>query len=192
MSHAMKQSALLFLWWMASCTHGTGSHTLVQETPLSVGQDKVYSAAYEVATQATEVYANFETLFQIHVTYLSPEFLAAYEAREKSLQLVPLPSFSDVAHKSAFLVSVFTPNDSADRFPDERYWNTKLHIDGTPYKRTFIVPQRDKLRLQTFFPYISAWSKEFLVFFAAPKAPSQGPVRLEIHHPHAGVTLDWK
>lgn len=187
-------SMALFLF--PACVTSDANHSPVAQVAPTVMQDAPYLAAYEAASQSAEIYANFETLMQIRVTYLSAAFMKAYELRESALQLVPFRAFTDLNQKVGFLVSIFTPNDTADRFADDKYWNMSLQVGGVLYKRTLTLPQREKMRLQGFFPHVSPWSKEFFVIFV-PAGPGgispvrSAPMRLSVHHPQAGVVLTW-
>ena len=184
------------LFLLNNCTTSSPNKSQVSSVVPTVPQDQVYLAAYEAASQSAEIYANFETLLQARVTYLSPAFMKAYETREQALQLIPLHAFGTLTHKIGFLVSLFTPNDTAERFADNTYWSITLQVGEQTYKRTLLLPQREKLRLQSFFPHISSWSKEFLLVFtpddltSTPKQ-SHAPLRLSLHHPQAGVILTW-
>lgn len=189
-------SLSIALFLLPACVTSEANHSPVKQIAPTVMQDTAYLAAYEAASQSAEIYANFETLMQIRVTYLSAAFMKAYERRESALQLAPFRAFIDLNQKVGFLVSLFTPNDTADRFADDKYWNMSLQVGGVLYKRTLTLPQREKMRLQGFFPHISPWSREFLVLFVpeAPGATSQAssaPMRVSVHHPQAGVVLTW-
>ncbi len=188
--------AIASLFLLNACTTTGPNKSQAARVVPTVAQDQNYLAAYEAASQSAEIYTNFETLMQARVTYLSPAFMKAYETREQALQLVPLHAFGTLTNKVGFLVSLFTPNDTAERFADNTYWNITLQAGEQTYKRTLLLPQREKLRLQSFFPHISSWSKEYFLVFtpddlATPPTQSHAPLRLSLHHPQAGVILTW-
>jgi hypothetical protein len=92
-----------------------------------------------------------------------------------------------------FLVSVSTPERPYENVDDRRLWTSSLQIGAVQIQNAEIRPLSDKVLLEPFFPFVTQWSREFLVAFD-PGATGELPQSVVLKFKSALVALDleWR
>lgn len=131
-------------------------------------EDPAYSKALDKVTAQYEVIKNFETRYELQATALTLDFRKALAERYERIFDERQPVLGEASDKLAFFVSLYTMNKDVNDLTDQHLWNVQLVNGATPTKPFKIERLSRKERWQPFFPYISPWSKEYLVIFDAP------------------------
>lgn len=164
----------------------------------SVPEDSAYSQALDGVTAQFEVIKNFETRYEVQASALTQEFRTALGSRYEKLFNERHPLLSDASDKLAFFVSLYTMNKDVNDLTDEQLWNVQLQNGGALAKPRRIERLSKKERWQPFFPYITPWSKEYLVIFDKPDGgePSQeflkkSQIQLILTNADGKVSMNW-
>lgn len=128
-------------------------------------KDKAYHLALQSASRQVKVYDNFETILVANTTFLSAPFRTAFSSRLSTLLDQALFSLDEGTNKSAFFVSVFTPEDEKSMIGNTKLWSIFLTNQSEKIYPSLIKELPTKERWRTFFPYVNNWSKEFLILF---------------------------
>lgn len=188
---------LLGLLTTASCAVTTSDKAAVL-LHSDIFSDSDYIKPYQAATRTVQITENFEKIYDISVTYLSPEFQQAFAKRMNS-HSPQLPQGLKVASsKMGFLVSIFSPEKSKTALEDPSLWTLMVDIDGRRKLPEKVKKLREKERWEPYFPYINRWSVEYLVLFDEPLiALDQSalvvkrPLRITLKNSSASSVMEW-
>ena len=133
-----------------------------------VFDDSEYFTPFKQATRSVEITENFEKIYDISVTYLSPEFQEAFAKRLNRPGAALPRSLKTASSQMGFLVSVFSPEKDRSDLGDPSLWTLYIDIDGVKKTPRAISKLREKSRWEPYFPYVTSWSVEFLVLFDEP------------------------
>ncbi|MCB9229915.1 MAG: hypothetical protein H6618_09910 [Deltaproteobacteria bacterium] len=170
--------------------------------------DPAYFPALKEASRNASVYRDFETKILINATFLSPQFRTAFNKRYAELMEEKHFSLAEADTKAGFFVSVFTADKQPPDLNDRKLWTLILKTsNGQQYFPSMVRSLNEKSRWQAFFPWLSQWSKEYLILFetesppasAAPTVSSsdvlpdenEPELTLSISNPSARVEFHW-
>lgn len=145
-----------------SCIHGAGS-SIEYNSPID--QDKKYYDILNRYTRESKVFRNFETVYTVAATYLSPEFRAILAQRYEELYSQPQPVLEEATSKAGFFVTIYGPDKEAVDLTNAHLWSMLLQVKEQTIKPILVKRLSDKERWRPFFGNIHPWSHEFLVLF---------------------------
>lgn len=157
-----------------------------------------YDEAMHKASKHQTIYRDFETKYAVTVSYFSKEFTAAFQQRATQVFMQQSTILEKYHQHHVFFISIYVPTASYFDLTDTKLWTIKLRCgqqDFTPVEIVAIKEKKHKAYWQSFFPYISSWSKEYLVPFAheAGSDPCrQLPLEMVMANVDAKVTMTWK
>lgn len=164
----------------------------------TVYEDDAYEDVYKKNTAQYKVITNFENRYEVYTTYLSQEFRNALGARYQRLFDERQPILEETGNKLGFFVSLYTMNKDVNDLTDQDLWNVILEENGQAKKPVVIKKLSKKERWAPFFPYITPWSKEYLILFEIPASgvPSedfvkQSKIRLIFTNADGKVAIRW-
>ncbi len=166
-----------------------------------VRDDSDYYKSLDNHTRSNTAYRDFELVFGVSATYLSPDFRKALSDRVVRLFAQPMPGLEENSTKAGFFVSAYGHRSrEAVDLSNERIWSIKLEIKG---QEGFLRPIRveritEKDRWRPFFTDVTTWSEEFLVLFDTPsssvnseKLVDKNHMTLTIANARAQILLNW-
>jgi hypothetical protein len=133
--------------------------------------DSGYVDQFDADTRYGKIYNNFETVFIIHTTYLSPKFREAFVGRLQGLMNQEGIGFELEEGQVAFFVSVFAPDVRLQEIDDHKLWTLQLGLEDKKFSPKRVLYLSKKPRWEPFFPYIHQWSREYLVVFETADQP---------------------
>ena len=127
--------------------------------PATATQDTEYYPVLEKWTRRAEVNSKFHKTIITNAVVLSEEMKRAYSSRLSRIRGdSAIGPMGVEAGKLGILVSSFTPDRPYLNLDDKNLWTASVNL----------VP--DKVLLESFFPFVSQWSKEYLLIFEASAA----------------------
>ncbi len=195
----MKLTYLAGALWLSllpltGCLHSYESGVDLNETP---ADDSKYLKHLTRDSRDMKIIENFEMRYTITVTYLSPEFRAAFSDRYKSLFNEGTPFLEEANSKAGFFVTMFSPMRQGYDLTDDQLWSIQLKNKEGNLKPTLVKRLYTKERWQPFFKDVSYWSQEYLVLFDTPsvstseKLMNKNTLTLNIANADAKVSMDW-
>lgn len=161
----------IILLLLLGCTSTTEKTEVIWHNGIS--DDEVYVDALRKFTRSVKVYSNFETLYTIHVTYLSPEFMQAFNTRmERFIHDMKSTLNKSSAHLG-FFVSIFTPEEGLRHLSDPAIWDIYHETNQIKNAPTTLKALRDKDHWKPFFPQITPWSQEYFILFEDPSGETK-------------------
>lgn len=130
-----------------------------------IDQDRKYYDILMRYTRDTKVFRNFETIYTVSATYLSPEFRALLAQRYEELFEQPQPVLEEATSKAGFFVSIYGPDRDTVDLTNNHLWSIFLQVKDQTIKPILVKRLSDKERWRPFFESIHPWSHEFLVLF---------------------------
>ncbi len=128
-----------------------------------------YNSAVSKATRKADIYNNLNTVMYIRATYLDKSFMRSYEKRYYNYYMKHMDNLSKKVKKNTvFLVSVYTPRQSYNDLDLKRsIWMVYLtNNEGESIMPLSIKPSHQKkVFLKKFFPYVTDWSKQYIIKF---------------------------
>lgn len=187
---------LLFSLGLVSCVMPSGTSTHLFSDRDDPKEDAAYMKAFEANTRGSKVYQNFESKFEVNATHLTPAFREAFNQRLAALYARKIDLFQDNAEKTAFFVSVFSPEKGGMDLHDEAIWTIILEVGSESFSPSLIRTAGQKERWPIFFPFVHPWSKEFLLIFDKKVAPDlplseKSQIRLRFLNATAEVRMDF-
>jgi len=132
-------------------------------------QSGKYSSALKKATRSADIYNNLNTVMYIRATYFNKPFVRSYENKYYDYYMQSPKSLIKKIKKSImFLVSIYTPRKSYNNLDSKRsIWMVYLtNNEGESLMPISIKPsQQKKVFLKKFFPYVTDWSKQYIIKF---------------------------
>ena len=181
----------------AGCTTGSGAKTKVEMLP-TIEQDSAYEGAWRKASRSTTVMRDFETKYSIDATYLSPDFRTAFARRAERFTKNKMQFFEDASGKSAFFVSLFSPDARVDDLADQDHWTIQMVAGDKTMRPALVRRLADKDRWKSYFPSVNRWSAEYMVVFDTPSRTTDSPelaaanqFQIQFTNPDADVTMTW-
>lgn len=169
------------------------------ETSEIIYSDRDYYEKYEDATRGGDLILNFEVLYKIHATYLSPEFRNALVKRTQKLYLEDTGgAFQEASSKAGFIVTVYgLERDSVD-LSNASHWTLLFESKEGPVKPVLVKKINDKIRWRNFFASISPWTADYLVVFdraainpSAKNLVEKPMTRLVLANGDGKIQMDW-
>jgi hypothetical protein len=150
------------------------------------------------ASRSTTVYRDFETKYTIEATYLSPDFRSAFAKRAERFSKSKMQYLEEGSGKSAFFVTLFSPDSRVDDLADQDHWTIQLQDGDKPLRPAFVRRLADKERWKNFFPGVNRWSAEYMVVFDTPSRATgtkdlavSTAVQVQFTNADADVTMTW-
>lgn len=194
--HRHSFAILLSLVSCIACQHDA-AELLLRQHP-EVKDDAAYLVSLQQHTKETVVHRDFETIYEIKVTYLSSDFAKKLDKRTEQLFGTGKHDLQVEEDKAAFFVSIFAPDEKDAKLTNRALWSMQLEIAGLTLGPKSIKTLREKRRWQHFFPHVHAWSQEYLVLFETPSLASEverqqekRSFRFVMADPHARSELHW-
>lgn len=165
--------------------------------PLDALEDEDFAPILKKHTVHFDVIENFETKYQVHITYLTPTFREAMARRYERIFREPLTQVAEASQKTGFFISLFTGNRDLIELDNKDIWSIKLEHGSSKLDPSRIERLRPKERWAPFFPDINQWSQEYLVLFdlppsgAAGDAPQNPKMFLSLNSPVGSVRSAW-
>lgn len=182
---------------VAGCVTGNAAKTKVEMLP-TIEQDDAYEKVLRKSSRSTTVTRDFETKYTIEATYLSPDFRSALARRAERFTKNKMQFLEESSGKSAFFVTLFSPDARVDDLSDQNHWTIQLISSEKPLRPAFIRRLADKDRWQNFFPGVNRWSVEYMVVFDVPSRATDSPemaaanqLQVQFTNPDADVTMTW-
>lgn len=181
----------------AGCVTGSAAKTKVEMLP-TIEQDDDYENALRKASRSTSVTRDFETKYTLEATYLSPDFRSAFARRAERFTKNKMHFLEESSGKSAFFVTLFSPDSRVDDLADQDHWTIQLTSAEKPLRPAFVRRLADKDRWKNFFPGVNRWSAEYMVVFDTPSRSTDSPemaagnqMQVQFTNPDADVTMTW-
>ncbi len=137
--------------------------------PPTVQSSSGYTSALRKATQKADIYNKLNTVMYIRATYFNKSFIRAYEKEYYNYYMKKPEDFKRKLHKyTTLFVSVYTPRRSYNNLNSNRsIWMVYLtNNEGESVMPESIKPsQRKRVFLKKFFPYVTDWSKQYIMRF---------------------------
>jgi hypothetical protein len=128
-----------------------------------------YRASLRRATRKADIYNNLNTVMYIRATYLDKSFMRSYEDKYYDYYMKhPKNLIKKIGKSTVFLVSVYTPRKSYNNLDSKRsIWMVYLtNNEGESLMPLSIKPsQQKKVFLKKFFPYVTDWSRQYIIKF---------------------------
>lgn len=172
----------------------TGCVTSTADTSIalhdSILDDKAYNTVLRQDTRNAKVYANFETMYELNVTYVSPRFFDAFKTRLSKLNSGAKNGLEEGGTKLGFVVSIAAPETYLTHLEDTRIWDIVLVAGDEKVHPMIIRYLREKERWSPFFFYLNKWSREYLIVFDKPVA-DQTHFKLQFSDSTANSIMTW-
>lgn len=163
--------------------------------PLDARDDQDFAPILKQNSAHFDVIKNFETKYQVHITYLTPAFREAMARRYERIFNEPLTQVAEASQKTGFFISLFTGNRDLIDLDNKDIWTIKLEVGASKLDPSRIERLRPKERWSPFFPEINQWSQEYLVLFDTPPKGSAGDAPqqlfLSLNSPVGSVRSAW-
>jgi hypothetical protein len=78
------------------------------------------------ATRKIDVIDSFESVYSLSVTYLSPEFMHAFNTRLGKYFQYITSNLKEAEQKTGFFVSIYSPDDKIAKLDDKNLWDVYL------------------------------------------------------------------
>jgi hypothetical protein len=164
--------------------------------PVSARADGEYAPVLEKWYRETFVSPAFQKRFEVKAVLLTNEFRKAYLARHARLQG---PSqggqFDDsIGSRVGVLLSVFSSDRDFEILEDKRLWTIAMNYGQAELRNPEVRMLPEKALTTPYFPFVSPWSKEFLVVFEPQGGEGGLPdkVELTMRSSMANVEMIWK
>lgn len=189
---------LTFLWTallcLASCTI-SGPGTL-SSIPLSPKEDKSYIEVFNKWHKEINIFSEFQNRIEAHALFLSDDFRKAYHKRFESIRGETIDPFNqETGADFGILISVTTPDHYFEEVDSRNIWTLKLAYGSLDLANPDIRSLKEKEILEPFFPFVSKWSKEFLVVFNLKKEEGKAElpqkVKLSMRSSLATIEMEW-
>lgn len=136
-----------------------------------------------------------------HVTYLSPEFLAAqieevariYDWSPSEKEKYAVAQQGKFSNYTVFFVSFYAYDyKTSDLSATDPIWSLKLEVGGQRYEPVKFESVRRPTPLDAqLYPYINPWSRHYFVFYPKFTGDERGSLTLKVNGPHAQDALSW-
>jgi hypothetical protein len=185
-------ASALLAFLLVGCASSRGS--LNSDVPPSASSDNNYADVLEKWARSGSVHHLFQKKMDVQAIMLTNEFRAAYLERMTRLRGDTQSSLDEsVGRRVGFLVSLSTPERAYENLDDKRLWTAALQLGTLQVQNAEIRPLSDKTLLDPFFPFVTQWSREFLVMFD-PGATGELPqsVILKLKSALVALDLEWR
>lgn len=119
------------------------------------------------ATKYKHVMRTFETVYKLYVTSLDPLVMESFKTKFEELFNRPQEVIEE--GKTAFFVSVFAPNAKEADMSNKYEWFTSFQIGNEKHKPEKVVRLKKSKLWANFFPYVTDYSREFILYFDLSK-----------------------
>ncbi len=135
-----------------------------------------YKASLKKWTRKADIYNGFNTVMFLRATLFNAPFRYAYTTEYAKYYMLTKGAFKKKLNKSysslnkytVFFVSVYTPQKNYNNLGSARsIWSVYLvNNKGERVLPLSINPaQQKRVFLKTFFPYVTVWSKQYIIKF---------------------------
>ncbi len=128
-----------------------------------------YKSALRKATRKADIYNKLNTVMFIRATYFNKSFVHAYEKEYYNYYMKkPAGLKENLSKYITLFVSIYTPEKSYNNLDSNRsIWMVYLTNDeGESVMPVSIKPsQKKRVFLKKFFPYVTDWSKQYIMKF---------------------------
>ncbi len=135
-----------------------------------------YKASLKKWTRKADIYNRFNTVMFLRATFFNAPFRYAYAMEYAKYYMLTQKAFKEKLNKSysnlnkhiGFFVSVYTPQKDYNNLDSIRsIWLVYLiNNKGESVLPLSIKPaQQKRVFLKTFFPYVTDWSKQYIIKF---------------------------
>jgi hypothetical protein len=160
---------------LAGCSFAPASKQFIYNSYLFQGRFS-YKDALKKWTRKTDVYNRFHTVMLVRATFFnipfkyaySMEYAKYYMLNRKAFKKMLKKSYSKAAKYTKFFVSVYTPEKKYNDLDSNRsIWMIYLVNN----KSQSVLPleikpsEQKKVFFKTFFPYITRWSRQYIIEF---------------------------
>jgi hypothetical protein len=152
--------------------------------PPAVQPSGGYASALRKSTKKADIYDKLNTVMYIGATYFNKSFVSAYEKEYYNYYMKKPEGLEEKMRKYITLfVSVYTPSKSYNNLDSARsIWMVYLvNNEGESVMPESIKSsQEKKVFLKKFFPYVTDWSKQYVMKF--PKYYDKKENKLFLNH----------
>ncbi len=165
----------------------------VSAVPDSATNDSEYAGTLQKWQRSENVFHLFQNQLSINAVMLSSEFRKSYSSRMTRLRGDSRNSLEEsVNQRVGFLVSITSPFHAYETLDDKRIWGISLKYGNSKIQNNETKLLADKVILEPFFPFITQWSREFLVTFEPAELGEQSQsVTLLLKSALASVEMEW-
>ncbi len=152
---------LLALLYLSSCvSHDDSVVSVLHPRP---SMKKEYLEIINSHTKSKHVTRPFETVYKLHVTSLTPLVMTSFNQKFEEF-------FSRTQNliekgKTVFFVSIFSPIYKDSDLSNEHEWFTNYQVGNKKNTPEKIVRLKKSKLWNNFFPYVTEYSREFLLYF---------------------------
>jgi hypothetical protein len=137
--------------------------------PPTIQSNGGYVSSLSKATRKSDIYNKFNTVMYIRATYFDKSFERAYSAEYYNYYMRKPKMLNKKSNKYiTLLVSVYTPEKSYNNLDSKRsIWMVYLvNNGGESLMPASIKPsQKKRVFLKKFFPYVTDWSRQYIIKF---------------------------
>lgn len=185
-------SALIF----SACT--SSSERATATIPPSTSSDSAYNSVLKKWQREAQAYDEFRLQIDVKAVLFTDEFRRAFLERWQRIRGESRSSLQEMTSgKSGALVSLYTPIYEYMTLDNAKLWSFELRFGDRVFAPTLVKLVPDKVMLQPYFPFVSNWSREYLVIFdtAAPGGESlvlPDSVTLALRSALSNIEFKWE
>lgn len=161
--------------YFSGCSFAPLSKPYIYNSRLLPGKFS-YKASLKKWTRKADIYNRFNTVVLLRATYFNAPFRYAYTMEYAKYYMLTKKAFKNKLNKSysnlnkhiSFFVSAYTPQKGYNNLDSIRsIWLVYLiNNQGESVLPLSIKPaQQKRVFLKTFFPYVTDWSKQYIIKF---------------------------
>lgn len=144
-------------------------------------------------TKSNHVTRPFETVYKLHVTSLTPLVMTIFNQRFEDF-FSRTQNFIETG-KTVFFVSIFSPIYKESDLSNEHEWFSHYQVGQKKYTPGKIVRLKKSKLWNNFFPYVTEYSREFLLYFNeeidTSSENSKQPKILTLSNSQAKTIINW-
>jgi hypothetical protein len=169
-----------------SCAHPSGTF---QPSPL---QDEEYAAVYQTETVSLDLQQDLGRVYKVTATRISPAMRQAMLQRSTRLFQTEHPTLLEKSAGVGFFLSIEAPDREEFELRNPKLWTIFLEMLSTRLSPDRVQKNNDKHVWQNYFPQITNWSQDYVLYFDTQELNSDSmSMSLILNHGKARTTLAW-
>ena len=155
--------------------------------------DVVYKDIIKQKTKYQHVTNTFQTVYKLSVTQMGEEVSSVFDERFEKLFSRKQDVISLKENEVTFFVSVFSPNHRESDLGNKHEWFLTLRVDGENFPLERVVRLKNPRLWENFFPFVTSYSKQFLISFKRKSPEKKGEeVLLTLSNSRAKTAIHFK
>ena len=181
---------LAFLCLSSCISHDDSIVSILHPRP---SRKNEYLEIINTYTKSKHVTRPFETVYKLHVTSLTPVVMTSFN--QKFEEFFSRTQTLIEKEKIVFFVSIFSPLYKDSDFSNEHEWFIHYQVGNKKYTPEKIVRLKKSKLWNNFFPYVTEYSREFLIYFneeinASSETSKQSKI-LNLSNSQAKTIIHW-